>query len=235
MPPIQPAAADLSQRVEDLWDSHFRNPAEACARARALLATDTQPDGAAAAWARLTVGYYHLFFTVRPTEARDWLARAQAQFAVLRDRRGELLAMAGMARLMIVEETPAAALDRLLGIYPEAEKLLPPQDRFWVSRTLGAAYYFTNRIDEAIRYLYDSLEMLRAMAPSPQLPAVMSNLATALVAVGDYEPARELACDALGLLAHFDNPQAELSARTNLAESLLALGDRTLRSTRRPR
>ncbi len=224
MPPIQSAVAHLPPRVEDLWDAHFRNPAEACARARALLASGADPDGAAAAWARLTIGYHHLFFTLRPTEARDGLARAQAQFAVLRDRRGELLARAGIARLTMVEDSPAAALERLLAIYPEAEKLLPPQDRHWVSRTLAAACYFTNRIDEGIRHLYDGLEMLRAMAPSPQLPAVMSSLAAALVVVGDYEPACELARDALGLLEHFANPQAELTARTNLAESLLALG-----------
>ena len=214
----------LTPVAEALWHSHFRSPEEACERARVLVATGDEPDGPAAAWALLTVGYHHLFFTVRPTEAREWLTRAHARFEVLRDRRGELLARAGLARLMIVEETPAAALDRLLGIYPEAEKLLQPQDRFWVSSTLSAAYFYTNRIDEAIRHLYDGLEMLRAMAPSPQLPAVMSNLSAALVAVADYEPARELARDAIGLLAHFVNPQAELGARTNLAESLLALG-----------
>ena len=35
----------------------------------------------------------------------------------------------------------------------------------------------------------------------------MSNLSAALVTVGDYQPARELAEAALAELAHFDNPQ----------------------------
>jgi len=214
----------LTQLADSLWEGHFRNPAEGFARAEARLADREQADDLESAWARLTVAYHHLFFTVRPNAARAWLAGAQEQFSRLRERRGELLATAGFARLMIVEETPLGALDRLLAIHPEIEKLLGPEDRFWVASTLAAAYYHTNRIDEAIRHLHDGLEMLRAMAPSPQLPAVMSNLAAALVAVGDYEPARELARDALGLLEHCHNPQAELSARTNLAESLLALG-----------
>jgi len=214
----------LTHLADDLWDDLFRNPAEACARAKVLLASGERADDLESAWARLTVGYHHLFFTVRPTEACAWLAQARSQFADLHERRGELLARAGIARLMIVEETPLAALDRLLEIYPETEKLLSLQDRFWVASTLAAAYYYTSRIDEAIRHLYDGLEMLRSMAPSPQLPAVMANLAAALVAVGDHEPACELARDALGLLAHVRNPQAELAARTNLAESLLALG-----------
>ena len=33
--------------------------------------------------------------------------------------------------------------------------------------------------------MYGALELLRTLAPSPQLPAVMANLATALIAVGD--------------------------------------------------
>lgn len=213
----------MTHYVEDLWEGHFRDPEEACARAMALLADRAAADDHATAWARLTVGYHRLFFTIRPTEAGEWLAKARAQFVALGERRGELLARVGLARLMIVEDSPLAARDRLLELYPETEKLLPPQDRFWVASTLGAAYYFTNRIDEAIRHLYDGLEMLRTLAPSPPLPAVMSSLAAALVVVGDYEPARELALDALGLLPHFDNPQLQLSARTSLAESLLAL------------
>jgi diguanylate cyclase (GGDEF)-like protein len=215
----------LTHLADDLWDGHFRNPAEASVRAIAVLASGEHAEGAATAWARLTVAYHHLFFTVRPTDARGWLARAQSQFAELGEKRGELLAKVGIARLMIVEDSPFSARDRLLEIHSDAERLLPPQDRFWVASTLGAAHYYTNRIDEAIRHLYDGLEALRAAAPSPQLPAVMANLAAALVYVGDYEAARELALDALGLLAHFDNPQAALAARTNLAESLLALGE----------
>ena len=218
----------MTHFIADLWDDHFRHPAEACARAKALLASNDRDEGAATAWARLTLGYHQLFFTVRPTEAREWLARARSQFADLGETRGELLATVGLARLMIVEDTPVSARDRLLQIHPQAEKLLPPQDRFWLASTLGAAHYFTNRIDEAIRHFYDGLEMLRSMAPSPQLPAVMSSLAAALVAVGDYEPARELAQDALGLLPHFYNPQVQFSARTSLAESLLALGESDL-------
>jgi two-component system, cell cycle response regulator len=221
--PAHAPAPHLTTYVEDLWEGHFRDPKEACARATALLAGAEPADGRASAWARLTIGYHHLHFTLRPTEAGDWLAQARAQFVALGERRGELLARVGIARLMIVEDSPLAARDRLLELYPEAEKLLPPQDRFWVASALGAAYFFTNRIDEAIRHLYDGLEVLRTMAPSPPLPAVMSSLAAALVVVGDYEPARELAQDALGLLPHFNNPQLQLSARTSLAESLLAL------------
>src|SRR6185503_7841072 len=53
----------------------------------------------------------------------------------------------------------------------------------------------------------------------------MSNLAAALVTVGDYAPARELAQDALEIQSRFNNPQLMLFARSNLAEALQGLGD----------
>jgi diguanylate cyclase (GGDEF)-like protein len=214
----------VTARVEAIWEDHFRQPAEACQRARSLLA-DPAMTVEAAAWAKLTIGYHQLFFTARPARARHCLAQAHSHFVELGERRGALLADTGLARLMIVEETPARARDRMLAISAEAQGLLSPQDRFWVESTLGATHYFSGRIDEAIRCLYDGLELLQRVAPSPQLPAVMANLSAALIAVGDYEPARELAQDALGLLPHFDNPQLRLSAGTSLAESLLALGE----------
>jgi diguanylate cyclase (GGDEF)-like protein len=209
--------------VEAIWEDHFRQPAAAYDRARSMLADPGTPVDAAA-WAELTIGYHQLFFSTGPGRARHWLAKAHSHFVERGERRGALLADTGLARLMIVEETPARACGRLLAISSAAQRILAPQDRYWVTSTLGAAHYFSDRIDEAIRCLYDGLELLQRVAPSPQLPAVMSDLAAGLIAVGDYEPARELAQDALGLLSHFDNPQLRLSAGTSLAESLLALG-----------
>ena len=147
-----------AQRVEDLWDAHFRDPAAALrtragAARRATSSSTARPRVGASSRSVTTI----CSSRVRPTEAREWLARAQAQFAVLRDRRGELLAETGLRpaddrRGIAGRGARAAAWQST----PEAEELLPPQDRFWVSSTLGAAYFFTDRIDEAIRYLYDS-------------------------------------------------------------------------------
>lgn len=53
----------------------------------------------------------------------------------------------------------------------------------------------------------------------------MSNLAAALVTVGDFAPARELTQDALALLAQFNNPQIALYTRANLVEAQLGLGE----------
>jgi two-component system cell cycle response regulator len=60
---------------------------------------------------------------------------------------------------------------------------------------------------------------------SPQLVAVLANLAAALVTVSDYAPARDLAEEAVELLGRYDNPQLLQHTRSNLAEAQLGLGD----------
>ena len=206
-----------------LWERHFRDPEAAAATAQARLA-DVTLAPRARAWSALTVAFHHLFFTAHPLEARSFLDAAAQGFAAAHDRRGELLAEIGAARLAIVERSPDAARERLLALYPEAQQMLPPEDRFWPLNAIGAAHYFTDRLDESIRYLYEALETLRGVERSPQHPTIMSNLAAALVTVGDYAPACELAEAALAELEHFHNAQLVLFARSNLAEALAGTG-----------
>ncbi|HEX6138131.1 MAG TPA: GGDEF domain-containing protein [Casimicrobiaceae bacterium] len=207
-----------------LWERHFRDPEGARLRAEAELAGGALATRAHA-WCELTIAYHHLFFTAHPREAQRFLAAAAQGFAAAGDRRGELLAEIGAARLAIVDRSPDAARERLLALYPEAQQALPPEDRFWLLNAIGAANYFTDHLDDAIRYLYEALEALRGVERSPQHPTIMSNLAAALVTVGDYAPACELAEAALADLAHFDNPQLVMFARSNLADALLGSGD----------
>ena len=70
-------ARHVTHFAEDLWASRFRDPAEASARAKAVLDAGECTDGVATAWAGLTIGYYHLFFTIQAPDARP-LAAARA-------------------------------------------------------------------------------------------------------------------------------------------------------------
>jgi diguanylate cyclase (GGDEF)-like protein len=213
-----------NDRVAELWELHFRDPEPAYAQAQALLGNPATVDARTRAWCELTVAFHHLYFTANPLEARRWIAAASASFAETGERRGALLAEIGAARLAIVERSPIPARDRLLALYPEAQQVLPPQDRFWLLNAIGAAHYFTDRMDDAIRYLYEALETLRGSERSPQHPTVMSNLAAALVTVGDYAPACELAEGALADLEHYNNAQLVMFARSNYAEALSGIG-----------
>lgn len=214
-----------AREVVALWERHFRDPEFAYSGAKALLAREKPIGQLARAWCELTIAFHHLVFTAQPIEARRFLADAQRGFTAAGDRRGQLLAEIGTARIAIVERSPLAARERLLTLYPEAQQVLAPEDRFWLLNAIGAAHYFTDELDEAIRYLYEALETLRAAEHSPQHPAIMSNLAAALVTVGDYAPACELAEVAVAELAHFNNAQLVMFARATLAEALAGVGN----------
>ncbi|MEO8486064.1 MAG: diguanylate cyclase [Betaproteobacteria bacterium] len=207
-----------------LWDAHFREPAAAVQRARAVV-DDARSDERSRAWAELVLGWHQLSFNSDPATAAAALPGAQRRFEKLGERRGELLARIGAARLALVRQQPIDARSELLAIYDEAITSLPPQDRFWAINALGATYYYEDRIDETIRYMHLALETLRTIDVSPHLATAMSNLAASLVTVGDYVPAKELARDALDMLPRYDNPQLWLFARSNLAEAELGTGD----------
>ncbi len=220
-PPIDP----MNDAAAALWAQHFREPERAYARALAFVETPSRDDPRLRAWSELTIAFFHLSATAKPLDAREWIAAAAKDFDALGDRRGLLLAEIASARLAIVERSAPAARDRLLSLYAEAQQGLPPEDRFWLLNAIGAAHYYTDQFDGVIRYLYEALEALRLAPPSPQHPTVMSNLAAALVTVGDYAPARELADAALVDLEQYDNPQVVMFARSNLAEALVGIGD----------
>ena len=207
-----------------LWDAHFREPAAAVARARAAL-DDPGADERWRAWGELVLAWHQLYFTADPATAAATLPRAQRRFERLGERRGELLARIGTARLALIRQQPQDARAQLIEIYDEAIATLPPQDRFWAINALGATFYYEDRIDETIRYMHLALETLRTIDVSPHLATAMSNLAASLVTVGDYLPAHELAQDALGMLPRYDNPQLWLFVRSNLAEAQLGIGD----------
>ena len=219
------AAGPIEHPATLVWDRHFIDPARAMERVREVLAAPVQHDERTLAWAELTHGYHDLFYTRGGVDAGDWIARAGARFIALGDRRGALLADAGRARILIYAQQHAAARQMVETMLADARRELGPRDFFWVINALCATCFYTDRVDEAIRYMYETLELLRTVEMSPQLVAVLSNLAAALVTVADYEAARELAHEAVELLKNYNNPQLLLYARSNLAEAQLGTGD----------
>ena len=218
-------AEPVAHPATALWDGHFEIPSAAFEGASAIVAAPRDHDEATLAWAELTVGYHHLYFTGSLPDARRALDHAGMRFIKLGDRRGALLVDAGRARLLIVEHQPIAGREMLEAMFGDARRELAPRDFFWVINALCTTYFRTDEIDESIRYMYEALELLRTVDLSPQLVAVLANLAAALVTVSDYAPARDLAEEAVELLDRYDNPQLLQHARSNLAEAQLGMGD----------
>jgi diguanylate cyclase (GGDEF)-like protein len=204
------------------WDAHFRAPEAGVEHARAMHAAATDP--AERGWHALTIAYHALFFSSQPASARPLLDDARASFTRVGDRRGELLVDVGFARLAVTEGAPVAARERLQALEAEMRDALTAEDLFWYFDVVAAAHFFTDAFDEAIRYLYEALDVLRGVDAPAKLSAIMSNLAAALVAVGDHAPAAELASAALADLGD-GHPQLVLFALANLAEALAGLDE----------
>src|SRR5438105_4616071 len=219
-PPVAPGAA------ERIWAQHFHDPEASASQARALLAaSDAEQRPNVHGWCALTIGYYYLFYSADPAKAGPWLDQATAAFAASDERRGTLMSTIGLSRLRLTLGDALGARATLVALQDEARRL-PPQDCFYAINALAATFFYTDELDQTIRHLYAALEVLRGLGVTPQLPTLLSNLAAVLVTLGDYEPARDLAQEALALTPRFNNPQLVLFARSNLAEALHGVGDR---------
>ena len=214
------AAEDAKREASAAWDALFTAPTASARRARTTLAHDARP--LARAWSLLTLGYHALFFGAHPLAARAPLAEAKALFEASADRHGFILAETGLARLQVIDGAPGASGERLRELEHEARRVLPVEDRFWFLDVRAVAHFFCGELDAAIRALYEALDALRDTAATQKRALVMSNLAAALVVVGDYEAAHELASGALAILAE---PSLVRVAHANLAEALAGLGD----------
>ncbi|HVF65346.1 MAG TPA: diguanylate cyclase [Casimicrobiaceae bacterium] len=219
----QPAQAPIG---EALWDAHFIDPIATIGRVRELLAAPATHENRTLAWSELIEGYHRLFFSLDVENARFWLDRAGARFLALGDRRGALLVDVGHAKAHIADRQCAAARELLRSMHVHARRELPTTDYFWFVETICATHLAEQEIDEAIRHMVEGLDVLRSTGVSPQLVTMMVNLASALLFVADYVPARELASEAVELSTGFDNPRLALSARTCLADAQLHTGDR---------
>ena len=189
-----PANPTPDDRVTALWDLHFRDPEPAFAQAQALLAEPANVDARTRAWCELTIAFHHLFFTAHPLEAKRWIAAATDSFAKTGERRGALLAEIGRRtprdRRALANRRarpPARALPDGAAGTPAAGPVLAAE--------CARCRVLLRRSASTTRSAISTRRWKRcgAVELSPQLPTVMSNLAAALVTVGDYAPARELA------------------------------------------
>jgi diguanylate cyclase (GGDEF)-like protein len=206
-----------------VWESHLRTPEESVERARGLLKGETS--NRTRAWSLLTLAFHALFYTRHPQEARAFLDEAKARFDASRDVRGSMLCEIALARLRVIQGAPGVARERLRELEASANERLASGDRFWLLDTLAMAELATGGNDDALRHLYGALETLDPTVHSPVRVAVMSNLAAALVAIGDYAAACDLARAALRNVTKQSPPPLARSVRAHLAEALAGMGN----------
>lgn len=218
------APQDLSALVARAWESQYARPKDSQAMARkALEEAERTGDGVTSAWALLTIGYFELRYAT-PAEARRSLTTAQAAFTALEDRRGELLARNGLARVRMMEGDSGTALGMFRAILEEEAGALTTLDRFYTLNGMAGCLAALGDSPQSLGCLFEALEQLRTINARPQMATLLSNLGAELVAVGDYEEALAVLGEAETLVAEMEHPRLRVGILANLADCLVHLG-----------
>lgn len=221
--PATDAASRVRTLVERAWEEQHAKPHESCAWAREALAqAESQGAAGAAAWARLTIGYYELRYGEN-TQARLTLQAAHEALERLGDRRGRILAANGLARVRMVDNDLAGALEAFRRNLADAGDALTTLDRFYTLNGIAGCLSRLGDTARALGYLFEALGELRSINARPQLATLLSNLGSELVAVGDLEEAHRVLVEAQALVAQLEHPRLRLTVMANLAECLVHL------------
>ncbi|CAG0950146.1 Response regulator PleD [Burkholderiales bacterium] len=219
-----PNSENMSLSAHRAWEMQHAQPAQAHALASEALANaQAQGDALAASWARLTLCYLRL----RQEDyaaARDDLVAAAEVFARHGDARGHLLASNGLARLAMLEGDLENALASFRANLREDGGTLSALDRFYTLNGVAGCFAALGDAPQALAHLFEALEALRSIDAKPQLAALLTNLGSTLMAVGDLDEARRSLEEAAQLAKTLRHPRLNLEIAANLAECLLHLG-----------
>lgn len=219
-----PRPQTLNELAHRAWEIQHARPAEAETLARQAL-ENAQADGdeLATGWAQLTLSYLRLRLEDY-AQARDGLVMAAEVFGRLNEARGHLLASNGLARLAMLEGDLEGALATFRANLREDGGTLSPLDRFYTLNGVAGCFAALGDPPQAVAHLFEALETLRSIDAKPQLAALLSNLGSMLVAVGDLDEARRVLEEAAQLAKGLQHPRLALEISANLAECLVHLG-----------
>ncbi|MFN7726528.1 MAG: diguanylate cyclase [Rubrivivax sp.] len=208
-----PARSALRQ-ARRAWALLHDDPATACDLAQQALASLAQlPAGAdtvgtrrasAAAW--LARGFHHLYFGTTAQALPDLQAASHA-FKALHDRRGELLAEAGLARAQWRSGQFSDALARVLPLRDEGLRLLVHEDRSVLLNVIGGCWSALGRADQAFAYLYQALRDTPPGRSQGFDTVLHCNLSHELLQLGDYHEALRHIGSGIGRSARMKNPR----------------------------
>ena len=155
---------------------------------RALALAQQHGDAPAQAQARTVRGFHMQYFGTL-AEAAAELRRAGASFETLGDRAGSILATVGLARTLWRGGQFRAAVDLLLPLRDEGQRLLKPQDRAVLLNAIAGCYSALGQSEQAIAYMHQALRDAGPRRGNGFDAVLHCNLANELTQLGDCEQA----------------------------------------------
>ena len=202
---------------------HQDAPASLDLAQRALARSLQTADVPAQAWARLALGFHHLYFA-SPDEASEQLTRARGAFDDLSDRVGQLLACVGQARALWRSGRADEALALLLPLRDEGLRLLRHEQRGVLLNAIAGCYSAQGRSEEAFAYLFEALRGAGPARGHGFDAALHCNLSHELMELGDHDQALEQIQHGLARCEGLSNVRLESVLRINRVIVLTELG-----------
>ncbi|MBK7145120.1 MAG: protein kinase [Xanthomonadales bacterium] len=202
--------------------AHLGRAAEGEIAVREALAADPSPDALADA----------LVLLGQIAWERGDLDTAERQLddAIVRLRTGgdpALLARALRARGVVADSR--WQLDRAIALFQEALVLVPagarPSQRASILNSLGISQHYAGDTEAALASLQEALRLNEALANPTRIAANLSNLGDLQLTLRDWPAARATLERAIALYAQIGMPRGMQSARINMANTLIHLGD----------
>ena len=155
---------------------------------RALALALQLGDLQAQALARNVRGFHFQYFGTLDQAAEE-LRQAGAGFEALGDRAGSILATVGLARTLWRGGQFRVAVDLLLPLRDEGQRLLKPQDRAVLLNAIAGCYSSLGQSEQAIAYMHQALRDAGPRRGNGFDAVLHCNLANELTQLGDCEQA----------------------------------------------
>jgi tetratricopeptide (TPR) repeat protein len=198
------------------WEIRRSDPKESHRRARQLIEHALEFDQPlVTAWAYLTCAAHEVAAN-ELDEAEESLESAKTLFTRADDARGVSLADILFARVQMARADFRAALASYKSIMEREAHGLHTLERFEAFNSIAGCFWGLDNIELCLLYLTKAFDSLRNTSFNTERAAVLSNMAAALLTVGNYEGAQEFLSAAEKFSAAGTDRVLQLNILTNL-------------------
>jgi tetratricopeptide (TPR) repeat protein len=224
-----PCSPDFNPLEEALnaWEIRRSDPKESHRVAAMLIEHALEFDQPlVTAWAYLTCGA-HEVAAHELNEAEESLNAAQTLFDRANEHRGQSLTVILQARVQMAKGEFQSALEMYKSIIEREAHGLHTLERFEAFNSIAGCFWGLDNVELCLLYLTKAFDTLRNSAHNAERAAVLGNMGTALLTVGNYEAARDFLLAAAKFSTGCGDRTLELNILTSLQAAHLELKDVT--------
>lgn len=197
-------ALKLAQRA---WRIQYMDSSKSITLARqALERARSAKDDEGHAWAMLTCGFHAMRYAT-PAEGLGLLESARQLFDESGNRRGLIVATAGIARCWWIQGRHRESLDLLLPLRGEGLQVLAEAERGMLLNGIAGCYSMLGEPAQAFAYMYQAMRESSPARNHGFDVVLYCNLSHELLQLGDFEEGLTYAQQGIERCVHLRNPR----------------------------